>query len=267
MLAFRKKANPKPDEDAWGAVAFSEGRAVWRDSLALLIDSPEVENPPRTTEWLSQLVEVGALDASRMLTADCYGLMYDPRIVAKPVMWRTETLRFPATYLGNQLLIGELRRALDVAEQTGRRLTLACDTLSTRILIPNWDGLAPKDQKKARAQKKDDIWNLSRAVGAPRIYWAAIDPHFRQVMLSLPHDVQPDEYGVLHYGVQSALPSWAAQVRVAAQSAFRSATSGLVNSGRGLRAVAAAEDSFERQLNHLVAPYLTPQEAADVAST
>lgn len=231
MLAFRGNPEAKDNQDPWPALAFREGRIVWRDSTTLLQSAPKQRARPRMLDWLAELVDAGGLERANTLSLDLYGLASDQ---AKPLFWRHERLPLPLAYLNSPALMEQISFALGLAEEGKNTLNRGVQVLAERSLVPYppADGIGKDDRDRAKDIAKE--WD------AERRYWTRLDLAFRQLLQALPDDYDPlnDEYGA------QQMPNWLTIVQQAARDSFDEVVRSLDGSGRWLRAVAIAGRSF-----------------------
>jgi len=243
MIAFRKNPNPsKSRPEPWLPIAFTENRALWRDSLALFAATSQTTSRPRNLDWASSLAAQGLLDRALIFPLDLFGLALDR---AKVHLWRRETLPLPLAYLDDGALIAALSHALDLAEKVESGV-LAPATWRLAHLL-----LAP-EAKTLNRQQKSDVSNLCNSLAPQGPYWAALETPFKNLLVELPSDKTTVD-GVLTYGT-TALDNWKDNIRNAARKAFRSATSSLDLSPRSLRALAEAENLFNHNLWSILSP-------------
>jgi len=244
MLAFTKRLKANAGEDPWPAVAFEEGRALWRDSLSLLQSVSEKRRHPQTLAWLGTLVSHGAIDRAATLPVDFCGLATDR---AKVLFWRHERLPVPAAYLQDDGLVGALDRALALAEKVAGVLQTSARTLAQLVEAPD------SDRPGGRRADPDAVRQLAQGLAPERRYWPALEVPFRKLLLDLPAD-RSEEDGLVTYG-ENRLREWAETLGRAARTAFSQTASGLDGSPRTLKAVAVAEGQFHRQLGATLKHY------------
>jgi hypothetical protein len=242
MVAFRKREKPTPNQEPYATVGFTEDRAFWRDSQALL-DTFGSSNgrPPGTMRWLyevSNAPDGGDLEygADRHPALDLLGLTGDR---AKLLFWRHERLPLPVAYLRDQYLVQALTRALDLAEDGEKALRRAVNRLATLALVPDYG-------QGGRQPDRNLVSNLAAHLDAGRAYWSSLEAPFKQLMLALPGDPETD--GQTGYG-RATLPQWEELVVRTAREALLVAISGFALSGRTMKAAAVAE----RDLNFWLA--------------
>jgi len=237
MVAYRKDTRAR-DQDPWPAVGFTQNRAIWRDSLALLESVPEGHDRPKTLDWLNDLVAEGMLDRTLVFPLDLYGLCSDR---AKVLFWRHERLPLPLAYLEDKELLSSLRRALNFAEDVNRALRSATNTLATLLLTPDSDSGA------GRQPPKEEVRRVASILAPERAYWAQIETHFRQFVVELAADRTVLADGVTQFGTK-AVPQWVDQVGRAAVTAFEKVTGDLDRSARTLKAVARADAELRQNI-------------------
>ena len=230
MLAFRSNPRATGNQDPWPPVAFTEERALWRDSLTLLQSVSDQETQPKTLQWLGDLAAEDIIPHSRVIPVDVLGLCSNR---AKVLFWRHERLPLPVVYLANDELAECLRAELELTEQ------LALD-LNQIIWVMAKDMLGISEEKPKRAQR-DRISNLIYHLRADRAYWSRLEGPFKRLLVDLPHDRNEDgDYG------DHQISDWRSALRSAVQAAFRETTRGMEGSPRNLKALAGAEGKLER---------------------
>jgi CRISPR system Cascade subunit CasA len=247
MLSFAPRLRPADAAEPWQPLSFSEDRAIWRDSLALL-QSAEASSQPKVLSWARELLGVGALDRGRPLLIDLFGISVDPKRVASVLLWRHERLSLPAAYLEDALLRTKLNEALRLSEDVAELLSRAAERIARFVLAP---GSGRPDSRKLQAE---DVNRLRDHLALQRSYWSRLDRPFRRLLFELESDRMEDADG-LKYGLR-ALPWWAAQVRAVARESFLGGTVGLENSRSGMKAMALAETLFCRQLRGVTAAHV-----------
>ncbi len=248
MLAFVR--NTRPGEDPWPAIGFQEGRAVWRDSLALFQSVSGERQRPKVLDWLNDLAFDGHVERSQTLPLDLYGMTTDR---ANVLLWRHERLPLPLEYLSNDKLLDKLRVALDVAEETSTLFRTGYDSVRTEDgarTVPRPIQVLARSLLTTSEEREPDreaLRQLCEHLAPERLYWSRLDTEFRRFLVDLAQDV--DEEG--EYGTR-LVPAWMRTVRTAAWETFREVTNDLGTSARALRAVAQAERTFNRGLSRTV---------------
>ncbi len=151
----------KPDQDPWPALALSEDRALWRDSLSLVetVRPNEVsERPaerPKTLTWISDLALESKLDRKATVPLDLIGLCTDR---AKVLFWRHERLPLPLEYMDKKPLLDKLREALKLCEDVAEALRMSARELARFLLAPRCD------QRGAPKPNPDEINSLVNSI-------------------------------------------------------------------------------------------------------
>ena len=242
--------------------ALSADRAVWRDSHALLQKADSDFKRPEVFNWLARVDDrrrAGQIDARPEYQVVVAGLATAPGKAASVLLWRHERLPLPLKYLEDERLIATLEEALHLAEGVGRLLGAGCvqvqgKTKRFQVPSPMWL-LAQEVLAKDQNGKADSnaVRSFVASLSPTRSYWASLGISFNHLVTELPADTSPDgEYGA------SVLLRWAREVGRAARQAFRQATDSLDHSGRWLKAVSIAQDSFKRLLNSTINEFTAP---------
>ena len=200
---------------------FTEGRALWRDSSALLGPENTNEIKPAALEWVEKLKFEGKLP-NRKLTLAAFGMSTDPG-KQKVFFYRGEQFEFSDTLLTDQELINTLQKALDRAEALRSQLWGALNHMAGLLLasesdLENGKKPDPKDQKNLLSH-----WN------AEALYWARLELPFYRFLDHLPVDRQ------------IAFIQWKKDLRQAALRAFEQAASLAGSSVKALKATAKSQ--------------------------
>ena len=223
MLAFRKNQRATRNQAPWSPMDFTEDRALWRDSLALLRTTDVNSERPQTIAWLADLAYEGIISRSTMIPIEILGI---GSYQAKIEFWRHERLPLPLAYLDNNDLIGKLGDALKLAEEVSQAVSRVVWTMAVRILAASHEGNPERGAVK----------NFVNYLGAERIYWSRLELPFKRLMADLPGDMDAEgDYG----GRQ--IPMWRETLRSTLWGAFHEATRGLERSPRTLKALVEAE--------------------------
>lgn len=255
MLAFYKIEKPGKGQAPWSPRAFTEDRALWRDSLALLQSVAEKRARPKLLDWLSDLTLREIIPRAATYNLYAGGLVTSK---AKIILWRHECLPLPLQYLENERLLNGLREALELAERVSALLAPGSEKHVTPLRLLALEML-PTDQK-GKADP-DAIKALVASLGAERPYWARLGQIFSRLLTDLVKD-STEVQGEILYG-RKTLPWWAEEIRITAWRAFREATKGLDRDARTLKAVSKAEDEFGLRLNGILKPYKKEKQGGD----
>lgn len=204
-------------------LAFTEGRALWRDSAALFRLGDEGYQPPRTLGWLAELVSEGILSKSQ--TYRYLGLGMSKK-QAKVNFYRSERMPLPLEYLRERALVEALEDAVRMAEATSRQLWGAARTLATFVLSPD------ADAESGRQPAREDLNALTEQWAMERRYWPHLELPFRQTMEALPS------------GREQALEPWRETLMRMAWRAFDQVAKNLEHDMSKLKAVVRARQQL-----------------------
>jgi len=222
MVAFRRSKKPSCVRDSWLPISFRPGRAVWRDSGALLQFQVEqdLSTRPRLFRWLNNLMDNDALPETSVFSFDVFGQATDK---ASVLLWRHERLPLPAAYLAEPILTARLQEALKVAEDLYFKLRISAQDVLKKGL---------------------GIGNASPHLAAlERRFWAVLELDFLPFFRSLPQDRRISEDGSVSFG-DTKLGDWTDAVRQTALQCFQEFSFGLGATAR----VTIATARFENRL-------------------
>lgn len=223
-----RSKNPRPGEPAWLPLRFGLGRALWRDSTALLAAGSEEERPPRARDWLAELIAAGKLERATRYRVAAFGLCGDR---AKIHFWRREWMPVPAAYLADREVMRALRDALDLCEKgVGFALRSALQAMASKMVEVG----SPR-----RRERGDEAIVV---VGEAR-YWASLELPFYRLLEDLP----------VHSN--AAMRQWAQAVTKAALEAFDHAVGTLDASVRFLKHAVRIRADLEWRLRRYRKPY------------
>lgn len=241
---------------------FSAERALWRDSEALLnIKSADARTLPENLQILTGLVDSNFIDPTLSLNFQALGLATAEGKAASVSLWRSEHLPMPLNYLKASESISELRKALGMAENVARTLSLAADWLCwlwVKEKAPDWaspkrDNISLFDEwnKNRRRYRKEDadfkgFEAFRRQFPIERDFWWRLEDPFRRY---LPGFASDDDNQVVQ-----AIEAWKNEIYNAAQIAWRLTADTLELTPRTLRVQASAEEIFHVQLGRALNP-------------
>jgi len=235
MVPFRKKKKAGPDEEPWSPVHFQEDRALWRDSLSLFQSVDEEQSRPKMMDWVSDLLgwEKENFLNCRVIPVDVLGLSNNK---AKPLFWRHERLPLPLSYLKDEKLVDELKKALSLAEDVAISLQNILKKKMAKEL-----GLIKGGDRKS----ENDI--LSNK--AKRIYWSRLEVPFKELLVNLPNDK------IVEYGDENQSSQWAKKIRNTAEEAFDYACDTLGTDARVLKTVTKFKNEFRTRVSGAVTEF------------
>ncbi len=220
MYHYRIVKGAKEGQNTLKMLRFTEGRALWRDSYALLNMGDEVE-PPLAINWMRELVSEGILSNQRLQMA-AYGMSTEPG-KAKVNFYRSERFELEDSLLCNQELVNVLGTALDQAESLRRELWSSTSRLAKAVLSFNID------QPEGHQPDPKDAQNLLEHWNTEGLYWSRLEAPFHVFMNRLPVDPA------------AALDDWQKELRQSALTAFRKTANSLGTGQKALKAVASTQ--------------------------
>jgi CRISPR system Cascade subunit CasA len=226
MIHYRRdeKRGPLP-------LAFTEGRALWRDSAALFRLRDKSYQPPQALQWLAELVGESCLSVSQTRRYLALGMS---KKQAKVNFYRAERMPLPLRYLTDQSLLEALGTALEMAQAGARQLWAAARTLATLIVSPE------ADTASGRQPDRKDLDNLTQGWAVERRYWSRLEIPFRETMEALT-DQKED-----------ALEGWRQELIRTAWEAFDQVTDNLDGDPRTLKATVRARGQLAAGLGRVM---------------
>lgn len=220
MYHYERHPAKKKGEDYRRTMRFSEGRALWRDSYALLNRFSEAIEPPTAISWMAELVSDGILPKSHVQVA-AYGMCTEPG-KAKVHFYRGEAFEIDDLLLVNEDRVAILGTALNHAESLRRELWSTMTRLAALMIAIN------SDQEGGRKPDPKDVQNLVNHWDAEGLYWSKLELPFYRFLSGLSNK----EYDA------SALDSWHQDLRAAVLRAYEQTVNGLGESQRAFKAAA-----------------------------
>jgi CRISPR system Cascade subunit CasA len=223
-------------------LSFTATRALWRDSK-VLFELEGVDKPPKVVRWLADLAQppVMILDTTQRYKLMALGIAKNK---ASLEFLRSESLPLPLEFLKNQDLVGELGRALQVADNCVSTIRVAAFVLAWLTLYPatksedfaTSDKIGVKLESGGYPQSRDEqakrAYNLFTSWSIERYYWSELGIHFHSLVENLPN------------APELALQTWRDQMRRTATAAFQQAEKCAGKDNRAMRAAAVARQRF-----------------------
>lgn len=232
MMHYRIDPGKKAGEEAVKILRFSEGRALWRDSHALLdLENRQVE-PPRALAWVRELIADEILPARRLQLA-AYGMCTEPG-KAKVHFYRGERFEFDDRILNDHNLLAHLNSAITHAEDLRRELWMVMTSLATRVISFN------ADQEDGHKPDPKDVQNLVNHWNAEGLFWNRLELPFYTFLNRLPEDPG------------GALKTWENELRAALRSAYQQTANGLGESQKAMKAVAQTQGLVNRAIQKVL---------------
>jgi len=225
MMAFRPMKKPKTLRDTWLPISFEPGRALWRDSGALLQfqEEQDLSTRPRLFGWLNKLKNDGALPDDFAFSFDVFGQVTDR---ASVLLWRHERLPLPAAYLAEPVLTARLRDALKFADDTYFKLRISAQECLKRL------GTGKASPHLAALESR---------------FWAALELEFLPFFHALAKDRRVAEDGSVSFG-DTQLGEWSDTARRTAIQCYRDFSFGLGGTARVIIRTAQFENQLRASL-------------------
>ncbi len=222
---------------------FVAGRALWRDSFALIErqeeddpESPDIRPTPVIVSWLATAMR--ALEEEHgtprlVPTLIATGLVNNQ---AKIDLWRMDRLPLPVSVLNEGARRLRVRDAVAVAKDVRDALYRAGTTFAIEALTLGERSPDPNDVTRERASLKLD-----------ERYWSRLDAPFQRFMIDL---ASADD-------IEAPVQQWKDGLRDIARSAFTEATNSAGLDSRWFRAQAFGARTLERQLRKVLSDEAT----------
>lgn len=152
------------------------GRALWRDSHALLQHGTDQAMPPAVVRHVASAAQRRHVPRDRLFVLTLYGLSSDR---AKLELWRHEELPLPSALLLDDDLVAAVGDMLSVAEGAAGALRQAVRRLAELQLAP----------QTARRPDKDEAARLSASYRVAERCWPRLEEPFRRAVVALQDDV------------------------------------------------------------------------------
>jgi CRISPR system Cascade subunit CasA len=199
---------------------FTEGRALWRDSTALLDLSAKDQFHPAAINLTHQLT-IDGFFPRRKLRLAANGMCTDPG-KQKVFFYRGEQFDFSNEILRDRYLVDQLNIALTKANDCRNQLWGSLRTMAGLFLAPE------SDQKNAKSPDPKEMDQLFAHWEAEAQYWNNLEIPFYQFIESLSDE--PEE----------ALKNWEKCLHKAALAALDQTAASLGKSARAFKAAAKA---------------------------
>lgn len=174
MMLYLKVENPTKNTPPLRPLKFLEGRALWRDSTAIIETNSDRGDAPRALQEIHHY----QIDQSR-IRLQSIGISSDQ---GKVNFYQDELFAFPKEYLGNNILVSQLRTCLTHAEEVRNKLWGAVNRLAEMMLSPD------ANHEDGRKADKKDKQQLMDHIFAESVFWASLESHFYQLLNDLATD-------------------------------------------------------------------------------
>ncbi len=221
----------KNEEEGWNILCFRTEKALWRDS-ATLLKLGDQSRPPLVVRWLGTLVSQGKIDDTQRFQLMALGMAKDRASIE---FLRAESLPLPVAYLQDQTQVSALSSSLELAETISTKVYFGLNTLA------HWYLKSGTEDKDISKDDRESIKKLASSWHADQRYWSRLEVHFNALIEGLPANPQ------------TALQTWRAHLRRAANAAFDYAETCIGTDMRAYRARALAREEFDKGLNFALA--------------
>ncbi len=212
----------------WLPLRFNEGKALWRDSMALFWQASKDKKSPKNINWIGDLKWEDVLDANIAYIVDALGMGSDQ---AKIEFWRHEHMPLPLAYLGNNELVNRLGSALSDAGKGAKALNGALWVLGISLLSSG-----------ERTPETEDVRKCVGHLAADSLYWSRLEGQFYRFLTNnLPQS--PDH--------EKTLMEWSKRVIKTARESFDDVVRDLDRSARTHKAVVSAGAKLNKELKTL----------------
>ncbi|MHC1771730.1 MAG: type I-E CRISPR-associated protein Cse1/CasA [Flexilinea sp.] len=234
MYLYRIDQKPSAKQSPYKVMRFTEGRALWRDSSAMLGSPHGKVVHPKSIDWVQGLITYGIIPKRRLEIA-AFGMSTDPG-KQKVFFYRGEQFVFPDQLMADEDLSSQLQEALDLAEMIRTQLWGAIAKLAGLFLSPDMD------LENGRKPAKEDINRMIEHWNPEKIFWAALEIPFFHFLEALV--IQPEE----------VMEQWKAELRSAGLKAFEQTVSLSGNDVKALKAAAKSRVQFFGGLKKVLEP-------------
>lgn len=200
----------------------SEGKAIWRNSAALLSSERRKRDPLNNLAFISRQAAAGILDSNFRASLDVVGLAVNPQNAASILLWRHDRLPLPLALLLDENAESRVATAIGEADALAEEMRARFAVVARALLMPErlGSGISPDP---------DDVKGLVNKFDPRRAYWPQLETPFLDFLTLL-----SDDYA-------AANDAWHAHIEKAANDSFRDTCNAL---GDGPRAVVAVSQVY-----------------------
>jgi CRISPR system Cascade subunit CasA len=216
---------------------FQVGRAIWRDSGAILESSNRSESTeaeqPITKIFFESLIKAEIIQKTTFRSS-LFGMCTQPG-QKKVYFYKHENFEAPAIYLKNRGLLSKLKQGLSWAEDGRSALFSATYQMASYKIDPT------QDSEGGSQPNRDSVMPLYNHISSEPLYWSQLETHFYQFMNQL---TDTDE----------ACMVWQEAIRKAARASLANSAELVGDDPAGLKARAKAEITLEYKLKQIFNP-------------
>jgi CRISPR system Cascade subunit CasA len=252
MMAWQLLEKASKDTNPWIPLSFREERAVWRDAHCLFGNFADQSVRPPVLDWICDLTDE-TLDERCRHALDIAGLC---TFQAKILSWHSESLPLPLAILKTPALYGQVKKALEMAEEGQSAIARGARRLAERLLAPQ-----ESVQGKKKDADKETVTHLSNSLLRLQHYWSPLQIEFQKFIVDLAakgsESIDPDT------GSAPAMCEWIRQCRRSARECMDITCRAAGQGDRSFRAVAEAEAEFHKLLNQKLPDPKTKKEVVE----
>lgn len=231
------KTYKSDDDTGWKACQIVPDKTVWRDSHTLLsrtgtgIKQAEILSIPAQV-WLAR--QEHEIDAQNTYSLSVIGLTAEVGKAANVLLWTYDRLPLPLRYLEDDELLGQLRTAMEFAEDISKHLDAASQLFALRLI---WKpaGAVPEDKEKPSSKDWKKAKELAKEFDCVATYWSALEVEFNKLLLQLA------------ISQKDAMKVWLGKVITISRKAIDEELAILAVSKREQKAFVYASEQFEKR--------------------
>ncbi len=174
MMAYSLNEKPSKGQSPYRLLKYQEGKALWRDSTALMETSSPQQFPPLAINWIQEC-DVPIDD----IRINSIGISSDQ---GKVNYYLEELFSYPVEYLKDPMLVATIETGLTYAGEVRKKLWGSVSALAETLLSPHidHDGGREPDTKDKQA--------LMEHLFAEEQYWTWLEPAFHAFVFNVPKD-------------------------------------------------------------------------------
>ena len=203
----------------------SEGKAIWRNSAALLSSERRKRDPLNNLAFVAQQANAGVLNSDFRASLDVVGLAVNPQNAASVLLWRHDRLPLPLALLLDENAESRVATAIGEADALAEEMRARFAVVARTLLMPErlGSGISPDP---------DDVKGLVNKFDPRRAFWPQLETPFLEFL-----ELLPDDYA-------AANAAWQARIEKAANDSFGAACNALGDGPRAVVAVAQVYPNF-----------------------
>lgn len=227
----------------WLPLIFTEGRALWRNSLVLATTLKEEQEaaykPPETLRALAFREEIPGIPQRPKVRL--FGLLADK---AKPLLWRREDIPVPLDYLRQESQALTLREALQQAEEVASKALYSAACVCADVLSSSLSKDEKRGARETKNARREVFLTWVRKAVEP-FYWAQLEIPFLNLFMN-------ESLESMDRSKQLALlAEWFKRIKQSAWTAFDQIETRLQGVPEGLQAFSEGFQSLRIKLGEI----------------